>query len=133
MLFSLDTEEYSPLVLAYIGDAVHELYIRTRLVKSGNVPVNALHVKATKFVSAEAQYQIYHKVKNQFTAEEELVFKKGRNAKSATVPKNADPIHYRHATGFEALLGYLYVKGREDRLYDILNLSFDLRKEDLGV
>jgi len=125
MEISLDKDEYSPLVLAYIGDAVHELYIRTRLIANANLPVNTLHRAATSYVNAKAQFEAFHLIEPHLTEDEIKIFKRGRNAKSATTPKNAEIVHYRHATGFEALLGYLYINNQKERLSYILDLSYN--------
>lgn len=117
--------EYSPLVLAYIGDSVYETYIRTRLVARANTQVNNLHKTTINYVKAKAQSEIMKALLDQLTEEEEWVFKRGRNAKSATVPKNADVGEYRYATGFEALIGYLYLSGNIDRLYELLQFAFN--------
>ena len=117
--------EYSPLVLAYIGDSVYETYIRTRLVAHANTQVNNLHKTTINYVKAKAQSEIMKALLDQLTEEEEWVFKRGRNAKSATVPKNADVGEYRYATGFEALIGYLYLSGNIDRLYELLQFAFN--------
>lgn len=119
----LDPLQYSPLVLAYIGDAVYELYIRSLLVSRGNVPVYKLHKQATAFVKAKAQSDSMQKIEGILSEEELHVYKRGRNAKSGTVPKNADMTDYRHATGFEALMGYLYLKGEQKRLMELMNLA----------
>lgn len=132
MNFSLRAEEYSPLVLAYMGDAVYEQYVRTRLVSAANMPVNILHCRATGFVSAQAQFEASKHILPMLTEEEDRVFKRGRNAHHATVPKNAQVTHYRHATGFEALIGYLYIKGDSDRLSYILDLSYEWLKSRMG-
>ncbi|MDK2799337.1 MAG: mini-ribonuclease [Clostridiales bacterium] len=120
---SINPSQYSPLVLAYIGDAVYELYIRTMLVKKGNAPVHKMHRQATLYVKAKAQSDIIHSLQDQLTEEEFAVFKRGRNAKSGTTPKHADINDYRHATGFEALLGYLYLTGQKKRLIELLDLA----------
>ena len=117
--------EYSPLVLAYIGDSVYETYVRTRLVARANTQVNNLHKTTINYVKAKAQSEIMKALLGQLTEEEEWVFKRGRNAKSATVPKNADVGEYRYATGFEALIGYLYLSGNIDRLYELLQFAFN--------
>ncbi|NLY43097.1 MAG: Mini-ribonuclease 3 [Clostridiaceae bacterium] len=122
---NIDPIQYSPLVLAYIGDAVYELYIRSMLVFKGNAPVHALHKKAVLLVKAKAQSDIIHKIEPMLTEEEYAVYKRGRNAKSSTVPKNADVSEYRHATGFEALVGYLYLKGEMQRLQELFMLALD--------
>jgi len=121
----INPSEYSPLVLAYIGDAVYELYIRSFLIKKGNMPVHKLHQQATMYVKAKAQNDIIHRIEQMLTEEESAVYKRGRNAKSGTVPKNADMNEYRHATGFEALIGYLYLSGNMERLETLLNLAVE--------
>ena len=123
---SVGINEVSPLYLAYIGDAVYELYIRTMIAKDGNIPVAKLHKTATTYVKAKAQSDTIHKLMPYLTPDEETIFKRGRNAKSATSAKNADIVDYRHATGFEALLGYLYLKKDFKRLEEILIKSFEL-------
>lgn len=120
--------EYSPLVLAYIGDAVFELIIRTEIVSKGNAPVNKLHEAVREYVNASAQANMYHRIKNYLTEEEEAIFKRGRNAKSSSVPKNADLLDYKHATGLEALCGYLYLDGQIDRLRYLINLGMKEQK-----
>ena len=107
-LFALgntDIKTYSPLTLAYIGDAVYEIVIRTILVEKGNAQVNKLHQRASKLVKASAQSEIIEKLKEDLTEEELAVYKRGRNAKSYTMAKNATMSDYRRATGFEALMG----------------------------
>lgn len=120
---------YSPLVLAYIGDAVYETYIRSSIVSRGNMPVHKLHKAATRFVKASAQSGLVEKMLPLLTEEETAVFKRGRNAKSATSPKNADIVDYRRATGFEALIGYLYIAGKMDRLVQLLDTCIDFENE----
>ncbi|MBR2409191.1 MAG: ribonuclease III [Lachnospiraceae bacterium] len=111
-----DARQYSPLTLAYIGDAVYEMIVRTILVERGNAPVNVLHKHASKLVKAEAQADAYHRIKEQLTEEEMSVFRRGRNAKSYTSAKNATIGDYRMATGFEALFGYWYLTGQTERM-----------------
>ena len=118
--------EVSPLYLAYIGDAVYELYIRTMIAKDANIPVSKLHKTATSYVKAKAQSDTVHALMDFLTEDEIKIFKRGRNAKSATSAKNADIVDYRHATGFEALMGYLYLKKDFKRLEEILEKSFEL-------
>lgn len=107
-------EEYSPLVLAYLGDAVFELYVRAKLVAAANTSVNELHRRAREYVSAGAQSEMYHKLINELTEEEQAVIKRGRNAKTHTA-RSATVNDYRHATGLEALFGYLYIKSEHNR------------------
>lgn len=111
---------YSALTLAYLGDCIYEIYVRTRLVSDGNHKVNDLHKAATKLVCARAQADFYHRIEDVLTDEEDAAFKRGRNAKSHP-PKNADMIDYKIATGVEALLGYLYVKGDSARIEELMN------------
>lgn len=118
-----DLNTYSPLVFAYIGDAVYDLYIRTLLVSKGNAPVNKLHKRSIAFVKAKAQSDTIHKLMELLTTDEQDVVRRGRNAKSGTIPKNADVTEYKYATGFETLLGYLYIKGDYTRLLELLKLS----------
>lgn len=113
----------NPLVLAYMGDAIYDLYIRTYLINRFDVSVHRLHVMATRFVKARAQYLTIQRIIVQLSEDEFIIFKRGRNAKSGTVPKNADVIEYRYATGFESLLGYLYLCGKDSRLTIILQMA----------
>ena len=119
-LGNTDIKTYSPLTLAYIGDAVYEIVIRTILVEKGNAQVNKLHQRASKLVKASAQSEITEKLKEDLTEEELVVYKRGRNAKSYTKAKNASTIDYRRATGFEAVMGYLYLKGDYKRMIDLI-------------
>ncbi|HEX2945048.1 MAG TPA: Mini-ribonuclease 3 [Clostridia bacterium] len=118
-----DVKTYSPLVLAYAGDAVYELYIRTYLISKGNAPVHKLHKQSISFVKAKAQSDTIHSLMEVLTPEEQDVVRRGRNAKSGTIPKNADVTDYKYATGFESLLGYLYLKADYTRLQEVLRIS----------
>lgn len=118
-----DLNTYSPLVLAYVGDAVHELYIRTLLLSQGNAPVHKLHKRSIAYVKAKAQSDTIHRMMETLTPEEQDIVRRGRNAKSGTIPKNADVTDYKYATGFETLLGYLYIKEDYVRLLELLKLS----------
>jgi ribonuclease-3 family protein len=111
--------QYSPLALAYLGDCVYELFVRTYILKDANLPVKQLHKTAIKLVNAKAQSDLYQKVKDKLTEEETAVYKRGRNTNSHP-PKNADLIDYKAATGIEALIGYLYLKGDSKRILEIL-------------
>lgn len=115
-----DIRTYSPLTLAFIGDSVFDLIIRTYVVESGNAPVNKLHHRCTKLVQAGAQARLYHSIKDMLSEEEMAVFKRGRNAKSFTTAKNAGLLEYRTATGIEALIGYLYLTNRIDRIMELM-------------
>ena len=118
-----DIRSFSPLTLAYIGDAVYEIVIRTIIVEKGNAPVNKLHHKASSLVKAVAQKDAMGKILPLLTEEEEAVYKRGRNAKSYTSAKNASVIDYRIATGFEALMGFLYMMGRNERMLELVKIA----------
>lgn len=124
--FEGDPKQLSPLVLAYVGDAVFELYIRTQLAAQ-RARVHELHKAAVHYVQAKAQAEIVHQWEPLLTEEEKSIVRRGRNARSAP-PKNAAVADYRYSTGFEALLGYLYLSGRQERLMELLSyLQVDLR------
>lgn len=112
--------QYSPLVLAYIGDGVYEMLIRTLIVNEGNMQVNKMHTKAKSFVKASGQAKIYYSIEDKLSEEEINVYKRGRNAKVVTKAKNATLNDYRTATGFEALIGYLYLKKDFTRMVDLI-------------
>ena len=118
-----DIRTYSPLTLAYIGDAIYELVIRTILVEKGNTQVNKLNQRANRLVKASAQSEMIEKLKPHLTEEEMAVFKRGRNAKSYTMAKNATMSDYRRATGFEALMGYLYLTEQWERMLELIKLG----------
>ena len=118
--------EYAPLVLAYIGDAVYEAYTRKRLLmQNPDMPAHKLHIENIKYVKAQAQSRSVFMVEPLLTEEEMTVFKRGRNAKSKMVPKNADILDYRRATGLEALFGYLHLCGESERLEKLMEIAFD--------
>lgn len=121
----LPAEQLSPLTLAFVGDAVYEAYIRTKISKDINMQVSKLHRIAVKYVSATAQSKIVRSIEDKFTEDEMSVYKRGRNAHSHTSAKNADIVDYRHATGFETLIGYLYLKKQTERLNEILEMSYN--------
>lgn len=112
----VDVRAYSPLTLAYIGDAVYEMVIRTIIVERANKAANELHKKAVKFVQAGTQAAMIMALQDILTEDELAVFKRGRNAKSNTSAKNASITDYRKATGFEALIGFLYLMDDMDRV-----------------
>ena len=120
----VDIQTYSPLTLAYIGDAAYELVVRTFLVDQGNSRPDKLHRKASSMVKAAAQAAMAEALKDSLTEEELSVYRRGRNAKSPTMAKNASMSDYRKATGFEALMGYLYLKGEQKRLIDLVYAGF---------
>ncbi|HEY9574094.1 MAG TPA: ribonuclease III domain-containing protein [Lachnospiraceae bacterium] len=132
-LFSLempDIRSYSSLTLAYIGDAIYELVIRTILVKRGNKQVNKLHKEAAGLVKAKAQSAMVIGLLPLLSPKEVGVYKRGRNAKSFTKAKNASVMEYRHATGFEALMGYLYLTGQSKRMMDLIYQGMPFVEEE---
>ena len=126
--FSLENQDiksYSPLTLAYIGDGIYELVIRTILVSHGNCQPNKLHKKASRLVKASAQSGMMEVLEPILTEQERAVYKRGRNAKSPTMAKNATMADYRRATGFEALMGYLYLEEQEERMIDLIRIGLE--------
>lgn len=115
-----------PLVLAYIGDSVFELYIRLRLLEEPYRDAHDLHIKSIRFVKAAAQAKLVAALEPELTERERAVVRFGRNAHSNTVPRNADLGDYHAATGFEALLGYLKLSGQTERLAEILDKAYEL-------
>ncbi|UCZ55195.1 ribonuclease III [Bacillus shivajii] len=117
-----------------MGDAVLEMYVRYRLIASGQVRPNKLHRTATEYVSAKAQSKVLHQLFDEewLSEEEKAVALRGRNAKSGTIPKNTDHSTYRYSTAFEALIGYLYLTGSEQRLDEVVEKAVKIieRKED---
>lgn len=129
----VDIRTYSPLTLAYIGDGIFELVIRTVLVSRGNCQANKLHKRASAIVKATNQEQMiqYLLDAGALTEEEQSVYRRGRNAFTPTKAKNASVSQYRKATGFEALMGYLYLQGQEERMVDLIKCALDGIKEEI--
>lgn len=121
-----DVRAYSPLTLAYIGDAIYELVIRSVVVERANRSANDLHKKTVRYVKAETQAAMIMALQEELTEEELAVYKRGRNAKSHTMAKNASMSNYRKATGFEALMGYLYLMDETDRLLYLVKKGIEL-------
>lgn len=119
-LKEVDIRAYSPLTLAYIGDCVYDLIIRTVVVERGNEPANKLHKKTVAYVKAQTQAAMIEALSPYLTEEEEAVYRRGRNAKSYTSAKNASIGDYRKATGMEALVGYLYLTRQEARIMELI-------------
>lgn len=116
-----DVRGYSPLTLAYVGDCVYDLIIRTVVVERANRSANDLHKKTVQYVKAQTQARMIEILLPSLTEEEEAVYRRGRNAKSYTVAKNASVGDYRKATGLEALIGYLYLMDRMDRTLELVD------------
>lgn len=125
-----DPKQYSPLTLAYIGDAIYDLIIRTIIVNRGNAPVNQLHKTVSNMVKAAAQAELLHKIEPFLNEEEVAVYKRGRNAKSYTKAKNASVVDYRYATGLEALVGFLYLNHQTERIIELLKIGLEEIRED---
>lgn len=123
MASGLNPNDFSPLNLAYIGDAVYEVLIRSYVMAQGKCSVNQMHKKTSSLVQASAQSEMIRLIQEDLTEEELAAFKRGRNAKSGTIAKNQSMSDYRRATGFEALVGYLYLMNRTDRIYELVMLG----------
>lgn len=117
----IELNTMSPLVWAYVGDSVYELYVRTYLVKTTKLKPHQLHIETIKYVNAKAQAKILEKVKEFLTNEELDIVRRARNCENHHLPKNTDIMEYRQATALEGLIGYLYLLGREERLKEILD------------
>lgn len=117
----MDVRELGPLTLAYLGDALMSVKVREYLIEQGITKPQELQRRSIRYVSAKAQASYISQLLEQgwFQAEEELLYKRGRNAKSLTVPKNTDVVTYKMATGLEALWGHLYLSGRQERLEEL--------------
>ncbi len=121
---SKNAGQLNPLVLAYIGDAVYETLVRQWLVAQENHRPNHLHMRSIRYVSAKAQAKALERLMPLLSEEETAVVKRGRNAKSGSIPKNADVLEYRHSTGFECLIGFLYYEKRFERLRELADTVF---------
>ena len=128
-LKDMDLRTYSPLTLAYIGDGVYELIVRTVLVKRGNCPVNRLHKQASSLVKAASQSAMMEVLEPMLTEEEAGVYRRGRNAHSPTMAKHATMSDYRRATGFEALMGYLYLKEDLTRMTELVHAGLTAQEQ----
>jgi len=127
----IDPNQYSPLTLAYMGDCAYEIVIRTLLVHKGNTHVDRLNKRASNLAKAATQSRIIGAVMECLTEEEVTIYKRGRNAKSYTSAKNASINDYRRATGFEALIGWLYLKGDFERMTEIIRMGFEAIGADI--
>ena len=130
----VDVKQLNSLALAYMGDAVLEQAVREHLIRSGRVRPNTLHKEATKYVSAKAQALVVRVLLGEkfLTEEEEAVLRRGRNAKSGTIPKNTDVQTYKYSTAFEAVLGSLYLSGNFDRVKEIIEKAITIIEEPKG-
>ncbi len=124
-LADVDIRTYSPLALAYIGDSIYDLLIRTMIMSEGNMPVQRLHQKSSSLVKAQKQSEMMGKIYPHLTGEEERVYKRGKNAKPHTTAKNASLSDYHKATALEAVLGYLYLSGNIKRIVDLMKIGLE--------
>lgn len=130
-LQKVDAASYSPLVLAYIGDCIYDLIIKTMVINKGNRQVHKLHEETSRYVQASAQSLMMRRMQEHLTEEEHAVYRRGRNAKSVSPAKNQSITDYRRATGFEALLGYLYLNRQYKRIMDLVKIGLEhLESED---
>lgn len=128
----VDIATYSPLALAYIGDGIYDLIIRSIVVGRGNTKASKLHMTTSQLVKAHAQSEMMRVIEPVLTPEEEDIFHRGRNAKSPTMAKNATMTDYRRATGFEALMGYLYLSDQTERIFELVELGLRNYDEKTG-
>ena len=124
----VDVRTYSPLALAYIGDGIFDLVIRTVIVGKGNTKASQLHYQTSHIVKAQSQALMIEALEGDLTEEEADVYRRGRNAKSPTMAKNATMSDYRKATGFEPLMGYLYLTDRFERVVELTKLGLERAK-----
>lgn len=119
-LEEINITDYSSLTLAYIGDGIYEVIVRTVIVDEANRQVNKIHKSASNLVKAETQAKMIHYIMDDLSEEEVKIYKRGRNAKAVTRAKNASMSDYRTATGFEALMGWLYLTGQSERMMELI-------------
>lgn len=127
----VDINSYSPLTLAYIGDSVFDLVIKSLIINDGNKQVQKLHRETSELVQASSQSKMMRTIQEQLSSEELGIFKRGRNAKSVSPAKNQSITDYRRATGFEALIGYLYLKKDWQRIIDLVKVGMDSMEESI--
>ena len=120
-----EVNQLSPLVWAYIGDCVYEVFIRTNLVNNSTAKPHRLHIETIKYVKAKAQADILARIKDSLTEKEKEIVRRGRNAENHHVAKNASVAEYSQATAFESLIGYLYLTKQDERLKEILTMCLD--------
>lgn len=127
----IDPGSCSPLVLAYIGDCVFDLIIKLRVTGQGNRQVHKLHEETSRYVQASSQSYMMRSIQGVLDEEEHAVYRRGRNAKSVSPAKNQSITDYRRATGFEALIGYLYLSGRFERLTELVQTGLDSIEKEM--
>lgn len=133
-LRDIDVKQLNALALAYMGDAVYEQVIREHLLRMGKVKPHVLHKEATRYVSAKSQASVIKSMQQTgfLSEEEEGVMRRGRNAKSGSVPKNTDVVTYNYSSGFEAVLGYLYLLRQHDRIAEFVQEAIRIIEEQEG-
>lgn len=128
---NVDVKSYSPLVLAYIGDCIYELVIRQLVMNKGNRAVQILHAESSHLVQASTQSLMMREMQEHLTVNEHAIYRRGRNAKSVTAAKNQSITDYRRATGFEALMGYLYLNHEHKRMLELIEIGLNSLDETL--
>lgn len=129
MLAEQNPKQLSPLTLAFVGDGVYELLVRENIVRTANMPAKKLNTMKVSLVRASAQAAVYDGVLPLLSEEEQEILKRGRNCHTASVPKNADMLAYRKATGLETLFGYLYLKGENARIQELFSMAMQISRE----
>lgn len=129
-LQEVDANSYSPLVLAYIGDCVYDLVIKSKVISRGNKQVHKLHEETSRYVQASSQSKMMRAMQPCLTEEEHAIYRRGRNAKSVSPAKNQSITDYRRATGFEALIGFLYLRKEYDRLMELIKIGLENLKDE---
>ena len=126
----VDVKTYSPLALAYIGDCIFDLVIKSLVLNEGNKPVQKLHRETSMYVQASSQSKMMRRLQEELTEEEHQVYRRGRNSKTVSPAKNQSVTDYRRATGFEALIGYLYLNREYRRMLELVKLGIDSLNEE---
>lgn len=121
----VEAETYSPLALAYIGDCIFDLVIKNLVLNRGNKQVKKLHKETSQIVQASSQSKMMRVLQDELTEEERQIYKRGRNSKTISPAKNQSVTDYRRATGFEALMGYLYLQRRYERMLELIKMGLD--------
>ena len=126
---NIDLQVISNQTLAFIGDSVHNLYIRTYLASKSNIQTGVLHSRSIRYVSAKAQSKVIDNIMEILTEEEITIYKRGRNTNVGSISKHADVLEYKKATGYEALIGYLYINKNIHRLEELIKISIEIIEE----
>ncbi|MCF8012102.1 MAG: ribonuclease III [Clostridiales bacterium] len=129
----INYQELSPLMLAYVGDAVYELMIRQYLLTMGPIKMQDIHREAVRYVKAGAQAKALHALRKTLNSTEHDIVRKGRNARTGHLPKNANVIDYRYSTGLESLIGYLYLEGEKERLHEVMKIICRVIEDDEDI